>query len=129
MHFWGEAELDYYYCQRPAYKVNTTNPPKFPKKNLDFSWRHFSAIYNSQPEYDKDNCSQKQNDQTRNCIVDMMKLLVLFCEGWEDKADDVDETGDNADDDVGLAGFEVDDGPAPGDSDQHCCDYCFCQIF
>lgn len=57
--------------------------------------------------------SKDEDDYSWDCIVVMEELLMFLSERGEDKADDVDNSWEHSDDDVGLIGVHVDHWPAP----------------
>ena len=65
--------------------------------------------------------SKNKDDDSWDCIVMMEEFLVLLSERGEDKADDVDDSWEHSDDDVGLIGVHVDHWPAPRDRNYSSC--------
>ena len=51
---------------------------------------------------------ENEDDDSWDCVVVMEEFLVFLSERGEDKADDVDDSREHADDDVGLIGVHVD---------------------
>lgn len=71
---------------------------------------------------------EDENDDSWDCFIVMEQLLMFLSKGGEDKADDIDDSWENTDDNVGLIGVHVDDWPAPWDRHDRSCNDCLSNV-